>query len=931
MHNQQPCPGPQLHAEPSLPVRGTMNRDWRFIYSVSSDLDLACKEINYDDSNWPAIALPHTWSTYETTGELHPFMKHPSETDDEFWWYGWGWYRKRFVVDQVHRDRKLFLEFDGVQKYCQVWLNGICVGEHKGGFTSFSLDVTEFVTFDQENVLAVAVSNRRNDMFGGIPPMTAGNWNVYGGIYRDVRLVIKNRVHIPFQGSAEYDGGTFITTDHVSEESADVRIRTFVKNDGHRAERCTLKSTIIDPTGQTAAEMSSVMEIAPGQCIVFDQEKRLENVKLWSPDHPHLYRVVTDVFINGERADGDESPLGFRWFHWDYDEKRLYLNGKRIHLHGTNRHQEYPWLGDAVPKWIHEADLYDIKYKLGHNFLRTCHYTQDKFVYDWCDRHGLLVCEEVPNIKNIAFGEAEQERQVREMIRRDRNHPCIIMWSMGNETNHAADARWAREEDPTRIIHFRHVTGRGMEEPHNHHQMDMENVLRCTIRGWHNADVKPLEPLNGQHTGHEKWQHDMALIEGASQRGRIDTNGGMWVYADHGADREYVNSPLKHVNPKGWVDAYRIPKLMYYLWQANWAPEPMVFIHPYEWSRPYLGQARDLVVNSNCDTVELFVNGMSLGVRTPCAANDFTVIYPHVTIVPGTVAAVGKKGEITVEHRVSMAGYPAAVVLEASHDEIPADRSGIALIRVHIVDEHGVHVYGAHPTLHFEVAGPGRLVGPSAYESDIDKSEAMEGCMYIDLPVAFPIRSTNEPGTIRISVTAEGLPPATIDIRSILPQTGEPKGIYQPREADPIIPQIVLKAHHPTDEQGERYRLAGDVLSEVQDDIHLGMRDAASYRTLIDAFIRKDNTVPLDGGAEAYERLLDHMVAQLMKDHGNLVADDYNFNIRLYNKWYKLADYIRRSDIDEPDKKTQVDHYIERIIVKGQEVDLQEEIDQLMK
>lgn len=326
----------------------------------------------------------------------------PSERDDEYWWYGWGWYRKRFTIDAAYGCRKrlylIFVRSDRAR------------------------------LFDRENVLAVEISNRRNAPFSGIPPMTAGNWNVYGGIYRDVRIVIKDKLHIPFQGSADHEGGTFVTTPEVTEARANVRVKTYVKNDYNSVRSCTLETTIVDAEGCALQQMTSESPIAPGEIFEFDQTSPyIPEPKLWSPETPHLYRVHSRVLLDGETVDHYDSPLGFRWFHWDYEEKRLYLNGKKVHINGTNRHQEYPWLGDAIPKWMHEMDLKNIKYSLGHNFLRTCHYTQDPMVYELCDRYGILACEEVPNIKNIEFSDKIQELHVKEMIRRDRNHPSIVM------------------------------------------------------------------------------------------------------------------------------------------------------------------------------------------------------------------------------------------------------------------------------------------------------------------------------------------------------------------------------------------------------------------------------------------------------------------------------------------------------------------------
>ena len=372
----------------------TINRDWTFQYSPQDAPDLRAAQPGFDDSHWPAIALPHTWSTYETTGDLHPFIRSASERDDTYWWYGWGWYRKRLTIGKPYAGRLIALEFDGVQKYSKVYVNGVQVAEHKGGYAGFSVDITRQVRLGEPNLIAVQVSNRRDDSFGVIPPSTAGNFDVYGGIYRDVRLVIRDRLHIPYQGSAEYEGGTFVTTPEVSAEQGTADVRTWVRNDYSDPRTCTLVTTILDADGKTVAQLSSRETIAPGATREFAQRfAPIAHPHLWSPDSPYFYMVSTEVREGGRIADVYASPLGFRWYRWDHAEKRLYLNGKKLLLRGINRHQEYPWLGDAMPKWMHERDLEDIRYNMGLYFQRTVHYPNDPYVYDLSDRLGIITIE----------------------------------------------------------------------------------------------------------------------------------------------------------------------------------------------------------------------------------------------------------------------------------------------------------------------------------------------------------------------------------------------------------------------------------------------------------------------------------------------------------------------------------------------------------
>ena len=550
-------------------IEKTINRQWTFNYFPDQSADSAgCEAVGFDDSAWPAIVVPHTWQTYETTGKVHPFIYDASEKDGPYWWRGWGWYRKHFSIGKEQAGRKIFVELDGVQKYSKVWVNGRLVGDHKGGYSGFTFDITNMVRVGQDNVLAVAVNNRQNDPFQ-IPPMSAGNFDVYGGIYRDVRLVIKDRLHIPFQGSYRHQGGTFVSTPKVSDEAAEVRVRTWIRNDNADARECELSTSIVDAEGNVVQRLTAKKTIPPGELVEFDQTGQpIVHPRPWSPETPYVYTVVSEVRDAGEMVDYFVSPLGVHEFKWDYENNRLILNGKKVLIHGSNRHQEYPWLGDATPKWLHLLDMRDFRQNLNHNFMRTAHYPQDPAIYDFCDRYGIIVIEEAPNIKRQKFSDEVQEQQLREMIRRDRNHPSIFFWSMGNETDDAVDSKFAVEEDSTRIIHGREIynDSGGKYMTHTSKNLALESLLRCTIRGWYNADVRNLEPASVQQAGHETWQHDRNAKEIIKRnKGRTPddrANINTWLYEDHGADREYASSPLKHVNPRGFVDCWRTPKYL---------------------------------------------------------------------------------------------------------------------------------------------------------------------------------------------------------------------------------------------------------------------------------------------------------------------------------------------------------------------------------
>jgi beta-galactosidase len=904
----------------------TINREWTFNYFPDPTADGAgCQLPDFNDANWPAVAVPHTWQTYETTGKVHPFIYDASEKDGPYWWRGWGWYRKHFSIGNEQANRKIFVEFDGVQKYSKVWVNGQPVGDHKGGYSGFYFDITDLVRLGQDNVLAVAVNNRQNDPFR-IPPMSAGNFDVYGGIYRDVRIVITDRLHIPFQGSYRHQGGTFITTPSVSQDAAEVGIRTWVKNDYPAARQCELHTIIVDAGGIEAQRLTAEKSLQAGELAEFDQTSRpIAQPHLWSPETPYVYTVVSDVCDAGKVVDCFASPLGIRQFHWDFESNRLILNGNKVIIHGSNRHQEYPWLGDATPKWLHLLDMRDFRQNLNQNFMRTAHYPQDPAIYDFCDRHGIIVIEEAPNIKRQKFSDEVQEQQLREMIRRDRNHPSIFFWSMGNETDDAVDSRFAIEEDATRIIHARDIynDSAGKYVGTTSKQLPLESMLRCTIRGWYNSDVRALEPNSVQQTGTEEWQHDKAaaafikLNEGRTpdDRGNLNT----WLYEDHGADREYANCPLKHVNPKGFVDCWRTPKYFYYLWQAWYADKPVVFIHPHFWRAQYLGQKKEIVVDSNCDVVELKVNGRSVGTLKPRFEEANVLRFKDVPVEQGALTAEGRKGNQVVTATVVMAGPPAKLTLSADPDRFEAGLDSVAIVHADIVDAQGTHVYGATNTIQWVVSGPATLVGPAVYSTDTGKFESMEGTMCIDAPTFNIIRSTGKPGQIKVRVLSPGLASAEVAITAAVMPVDASTAIVEPplprSSRQPVARESgAAKPHQPAPEE----------MKGVSEDLVLKGRSVEDYARQIDQLLHEASP-GLDFNGPEYQAVVGVFARLLQNNGGSLVRDDFNFTVGFYNECRRITRRIAPLNVPGPYKQALRQFYSHRMIEQGQASDLDAE------
>ncbi|WP_169311975.1 glycoside hydrolase family 2 protein [Pseudopedobacter saltans] len=890
-------------------ISKTINENWTFNYFPKKDADKAgYEQPGFNDAKWSVVAVPHTWMTYETTGELHPYVKNASPKDSPYWWDGWGIYRKKIVIGKEFADKKLFVEFDAVQKYSKVWLNGKYLGDHKGGYGGFYFDITDAVKFGEENLLVVAANNTMDDKYS-IPPMSAGNFDVYGGINRDVRIVIKDKLHIPYQGSYKHEGGTFVTTPVVNQKEGVVNVLTYVKNDYKEDKNVKLVTIITDADNKEIDRMEVSKILSTDKIHQFSQKsKTINKPNLWSPETPYVYNVHTELYLDNKLVDTYYSPLGFRWFKWDYTKNKLHLNGKEVHVHGQNRHEEYVWLGGAFPKWIAMRDMKDIRYGLEHNFMRTAHYSHDASIYHFTDRNGIFINEELPNIKNQVFNQEVQEQNLREMIRRDRNHPSIFFWSMGNETTDAADSKWAVEEDTTRIVTSRHVynDSAGEFNPHTEKNMSIEGFLRCTIKGWYSKDERDLEPTDGQHAGTEENDVKRALEKNVQSH-----YGSVWLYADHGADREYVNSPLKHINPKGWVDSWRNPKYKYYLWQANFATKPMVFIQYHYWRKQYIGQKKNFMIHSNCDVVELFVNGKSKGKKNLNAANQFTTTFNDILVEKGIIEAVGTKKDGTkVSYKIEMADDAKKIVLEASHTKQFAGRDGVIEIRAKAFDKNGVQVIGARPTLKWTVKGPATLVGPESYTSDIHKVEESEGTMYIDLPVTNLIRSTGEPGKVEITVSTSDLETGKVEVEFVAKDKSDVvKGIEEPvlslqgREA---IPHNMTQVSRIIAPQEMKY-FTGELQYPMD-----------KIKPSVTAFIKKENPTISTTTLE-FNYVIAIFTQMMQANNGRLVADDYNFTVDQYNISREITRFIDKQDFPQAYKDELKDYYAYNIVFKGRD------------
>jgi beta-galactosidase len=396
-------------------IKKTINTNWNF---YKGEIDGFPNKTN-DKINWGKVNIPHTWNAIDVT-------------DDEPGYYrGTGWYQKDIFIPSSFKDKDVYIYFEGASQVAEVFINGKSVGTHIGGYNFFSFPITDAIKLDQANTFSIKVNNKHNE---DIPPLSA-DFTFYGGIYRDVYLVAANKVHFNMDNYASK--GVFISTPNVSNQEASVMIKGALTNNNKASQNLIVYSQIFDADGKKIAEKTDKIKNANQPNQDFQQNfATIKNPNLWSPESPYLYRVLSQIkdVKTGNVLDEVSNSLGFRWFSFDAD-KGFFLNGNHIKLIGTNRHQDFKGLGNALPDALHVRDMQLLK-EMGGNFLRISHYPQDPEILEACDRLGILTSVEIPIVNAITESPAFADNckmMMTEMIRQNYNHPSIIIWAYMNE------------------------------------------------------------------------------------------------------------------------------------------------------------------------------------------------------------------------------------------------------------------------------------------------------------------------------------------------------------------------------------------------------------------------------------------------------------------------------------------------------------------
>lgn len=651
----------------NLPKDSGINKDWKFSkVDETKDVKDNIHSVDFDDTAWETVSLPHTANI------------EPLEVNNQ--WQGVCWYRKQLYIPQDYKNKKVFLEFEAVMNYSKIWINGMEVKEHQGGYLPIVIDISKYVKLGDSNLVAVRLDNTDN-LVTGPKPLKRLDFNMYGGIYRKTNLIVKEHIYIsnPILAQKKAGGGVFITYPKVSKESSIVNIKTHIVNEFKQKKTVNLIQTIYRNDQVVEETTSSNIEIEAKKDLELVEQITIDNAELWSPKTPNLYTLETKVVYKGEVIDKQKTRFGIREFTFD-DNHQLYINGEKTFLRGVNRHQEYPFIGYALSDNAQYRDAKKIK-DAGFDYIRLSHYPHSPAFMDACDELGLVVMDAIlgwqfyndtDDFRSYCYKSATN------LIRRDRNHPCVLGWEVSlNET----------KEMP---IYF-------MEKLHNiaHTEYPGENVYSC---GWkdevydiylearqhrilrpHLYKEKPITVseygdweyysknagLNQDNLPNDlreemssrqarAYGEERMLRQASNVQEAHNDNLSLRAYSDsYWVMYDYNRGYHDDIEYSGLMDIFRLPKFAYYFYQSQQdvQQKEVVKLATY-WNDK---SSKEIKVYANTDEVALYLNDKLIGKQKPDSGkNTENLNHPPFTFtvnefIPGTIKAVGLIDEKTIK------------------------------------------------------------------------------------------------------------------------------------------------------------------------------------------------------------------------------------------------------------------------------------------
>ena len=787
------------------------NGDWKFHKGDARDAHRSA----FDDSEWRSVDLPHDWSIEG------PFDRSWA-SGTGFLPGGTGWYRKTFAWPTPGPDRadvdtdRVFIHFDGVYCNSDIYINSHHLGRQPNGFIGFRYDVTPYLNHGGENTIAVRVDHGE---------FADSRWYTGSGIYRNVTLIVTDAVHIK-------QWGVFVTTPIVTPQSADVRLDVAVENHGPSPWNAGIACTLLDPHGRVVASTTVPASLNPGQEKTHCGRLRVPHPQMWSPASPALYRLLTEIVRGDSIVDRVETPVGIRTIRFDPREG-FFLNGQNLKLKGVCIHDDAGALGTAVPAKVWERRLRTLK-AAGINAIRMAHNPHMPELYDLCDRMGLLVQDEafdewelgknkwvagwnvgVPSRDGYHTHFSHRaEADLRDMVVSHRNHPSIIMWSIGNETDYPNDpysheildhgtnpqiyghgfhpaaphadrlgevarklAGIVKDCDTTRPITAGLASALISNETGYADALDVVGYNYQEYRYREDHERFPDRVLYGSENG-MRWDFWDAVASDKSICGQF-----LWTGIDYLGE---AGTWPSRSNGAGLLDLAGFPKPEYYYRQSLWSGEPMVYIGTRDlpsgeenanlWSHKVAepvwwgadGAMRRVNCFTNCERVELRLNGRSLGVKELAGSTEHTLWW-DVPYEPGSLTAHGFiNGKAAAGCELKTAGAPAKIMAEPDTLDLRAGVADLAHIAVTIVDAAGVPVYAADDEIAWTIEGPAYLLGlESGDHASHEDYKAAKRRAYHGRMLGY-LRSMDEAGSITVTLSAAGLEGAIVKIASRL-------------------------------------------------------------------------------------------------------------------------------------------------------------------
>jgi len=771
------------------------NSDWRYHRgTISGD---AASASSYNDTGWQSIHVPQNFKTVPL--DVAPWVLDKSDIN---------WYRKYFTIPAEYSGKKIFIEFEGVDNKAWVWINGTAVSSHQGAFHSgaflpFTVDITDYVNFGSAvNVLVVKADNYLD---ADIPEFDRDS---YGGLWRNVKMHITNKLHITDAVDANVvaGGGIFVSYSNVSSTSATVNVKTHVQNDNASSANCIVKTFIVDADDNVIANNTAdAQSIGASGTQTFTQSLTVTNPALWSPSTPYLYTVVTEVYDGNTYADGYNTPIGIKTVAFSHDNG-FSINGEHLIWVGVNRVQTYPWTATAMSDFQQKLDARRMR-DAGWNLVRTAHSPASNSFMEACDELGMMVEDSIPGFHDYRVGAYEQNSylNMRDMIRRDRNHASPVTWELQiNEGTYT-------------VAYSQNAVAIGHEEiPQAPNYVcgwlwdanDVFDIFLCAAQhGGRGYPARGPSPLIISEHGHwdyggnnstsdasrangeammlqQAWNHQESHHLNRAVPGVCGDN--VWVYSDRGL-------------PSGVTDPFRLPKFSFYFWQSQRDPSlvsadfdsgPMVHIANY-WKS---NSPADVKVFSNCQQVKLYVNGQLKATQSPDSVYPTASLqhppftFTGITWESGELKAEGLiGGQVVATHIVNTPGSAGglSVNIDTLDYDVTANGEDMVFVYVTVVDSSGNIVPDATNAVTLTVVGPATLVSQAVANAEAGIA-------------SFMIRTMPEAGKITVSAAGSGLTGGSDSITTVA-QTDKAVWVSQ------LTPSVITSTPVTTATAGKLY------------------------------------------------------------------------------------------------------------------------------